>query len=838
METYKKTRKLQNSKNQKIFWKLVGFFGARFWLLLLIVVFISYGQTLFMLPWQDDNALFFKLAHIQEPAGFLGKGIFGEGAYRYTAFFYYPVYLLFGHQPFFYFLQGFIFYFLSVYVVYAIVLRIFDKQTAKITSFLYACGYLASDGYIRIFNSVVTSLSVILISSLFYFYWSYFQKRRLWFYLFALFSFIVASEIAPARTHYLIGVIFLFEVCFSIWQSGLGSIYKSVFRIFPFTLIFYKYFLENADSRSQNVVSFVKNLLNGKLAELYGFLGSLTNLFVPDWVTRRVNIFLFSLFLGALLLLVFKNLKSKFFIILLAAMLVAWRFLAEKIFRIPSINPSAYQINLVYFGGVLIFIFTLIAFLFKAKYRKYYLFFLGWIVLNLLSYSAYSPEVIFESINRYFAHSFFALTVLMGVIYKSFAREKKGKFLAAVFLLWGLGNLTYAFAYQNRLLRERTLPVKSFYQSLAAALPKIEKGDLIYFEVADDARGYFADAFSVAQMPEETAIAWRYGLDRYDFYLSSDYNDFINKVRKNSIPKEKIHPFFYSKANGLVSVRDQFISGIRSCVPHPTLTLRVSAKPKPESLHFLEDKNFPREDVLKYLNAKNDFYKNTKAIVSSSWQERIAKNLIDSNLDTAWQADRVTWDKKKTFFGFDLGKEILAERLVWINAFGNNTPTSYEVEVSLDGVNWKKVAEVNEVKRIDAKHPNEIRFLPSRVRFVRMIITHTLNSDSAGIAEAWVIPAGLEKHSALELENYLASPQAAMITGVAKVNVFWQAEGIAGWTNDNATFLNLALDGRVREYTLTIPCRGISLKDVKLESSKLPLEIDFREIRINHYLDK
>ena len=34
--------------------------------------------------------------------------------------------------------------------------------------------------------------------------------------------------------------------------------------------------------------------------------------------------------------------------------------------------------------------------------------FCSWILINLASYSAYSPTVIFNSINRYFAHSFFA----------------------------------------------------------------------------------------------------------------------------------------------------------------------------------------------------------------------------------------------------------------------------------------------------------------------------------------------------------------------------------------------------------------------------------------------
>lgn len=67
--------------------KLIKFISKYYLTIILLVLVISFGQTLLMIPWQDDNALFFKLAHIQERAGFLGSGIFGERAYKYTAFF-------------------------------------------------------------------------------------------------------------------------------------------------------------------------------------------------------------------------------------------------------------------------------------------------------------------------------------------------------------------------------------------------------------------------------------------------------------------------------------------------------------------------------------------------------------------------------------------------------------------------------------------------------------------------------------------------------------------------------------------------------------------------------
>mgnify|MGYP001609329405 CR=1 FL=1 len=163
----------------------LGYIVKRYyWVIILLVLFVSYGQTLFMLPWQDDNALFFKLAHIKEPAGYLGKGIFGEGPYKYTAFFYYPIYLIFGFRPFFYFAFGLLLYTVSIYVVYKITVKMLDKNAGMLAGFLYAGGLIASDGYIRIFNSAITSLSVVLVLLFFYAYWKFYkEKMNLWYFL-------------------------------------------------------------------------------------------------------------------------------------------------------------------------------------------------------------------------------------------------------------------------------------------------------------------------------------------------------------------------------------------------------------------------------------------------------------------------------------------------------------------------------------------------------------------------------------------------------------------------------------------------------------------------------
>ena len=129
----------------EIFKKVIYFFEKRYWVFLFLIVLIAYGQTLVMLPWQDDNALFFKLANIEGRAGYLGAGPFGEGAYKYTAFLYLPIYLLFNFRTEFYFAYTLVLYFLAKkiqQIIFSLFLRVTRRKNwaVYLTAILFAPG--------------------------------------------------------------------------------------------------------------------------------------------------------------------------------------------------------------------------------------------------------------------------------------------------------------------------------------------------------------------------------------------------------------------------------------------------------------------------------------------------------------------------------------------------------------------------------------------------------------------------------------------------------------------------------------------------------------------------
>ncbi len=838
--------------------KLVHWLGKNYWLFLLILVAVSYGQIIAMLPWQDDNAIFFKLAHIQESAGYLGRGIFGEGPYKYTAAFYYPLYLLFGYDSIYYFVFGFLMYFLSVIVLYRVAAKIFDEDFGKLSSFLYACGYMASDGFIRLYNNVITSLSVVIVSLLLYCYWLYFKKRKLLFYFLAVALFYLAIEFARARTHYLIAPIIIFELIFTVFGKKIKYAFQSILRLIPFTFIFYKYFMENPDTRSQRVSVFIGSLLKGDFTVLYGYLSSLSNLFIPDWFTHNFHFLLYSVIFIILVYFLFKRRKMSWLILCNIPLALLWYVLSRKIYQIPSLNPSAHQLGLAYLGGIILTILSTIFFYIRKELKVYYLLFAFWILVSLASYSAYNPSVIYDSINRYLSHSFFALTILIVLIYRNFEKEKLSKFLVLVLIVfYGLGNLVSAFSYQKKLLKFRTKPVKEFYQQLSYILPKIEKGDILYFDVAPDARGYFADAFSVAQMPDTTAIAWRYKIDRYDFFMAEGYQSFIKQVSENNIPQEKIYTFFYSKNTGLVSTKTDFLKSDNglfkdevvanqssqfehvfknsySCVIQPTLSFAISAKPDLENVNLIFKEDFSVTDAITYAKTKYYFYNSAKIFTSSEWKERVGSNLIDDNPDTAWQADRVTWDKEDTFFGFDLGRVQTVGRLAWINAFSNSTPTLYSIETSLDNKKWTKALIVENVNRIENGELKEVVFNPVPTRYIKMVLTKTLNQDSPGISESWIIPPNLDGYSISSLEKMAKSSQVAILEDKSMVSVFWKSNSVEGWKSDNTTSFQLITDGKIRNYVVKIPCSGTKLTEIKFDGFQFPLDLVVKNIRISY----
>lgn len=548
-----------------------------FLVILFLVVLISYGQILGMYVWEDDNALFFKLANIDGSAGFLGEGPLGIGVYKYTAFFYIPIYYFFRFNTVAYFAYAFILYALTTFCVYKVYKEIIGKTGGQVAGFLYACGFIASDGFIRLYNSIITSLSIIFVSFLTLFYWKFYQTQKLNWYVFSLLTFFLALEFARARTHYLIAIILLFEFIFLTFKKPLGSVFYSIIRLLPFGFLFYRYFVVGADPRTGQIGNLIHALQKGEFYQLYSFMASVGNLVYPRWfldtlLNIQTVILKFTggpfakyilLILSAFIIvtLLKDNVRKKLLIPVFLSLIICWHILSTKIFVTPFLRIGQPELLTVFAGGCILILALLVGYLLSGDKKKlFYVLFL-WVIINVSAYSIYNPLTPYVAINRYFAHSFFAFIGVVALLCTITSKYKN--LVIAVAIIWGIGNLFNAFSYQKSILQSRSNPSRQFYNQLKEYVPNVEKGDIFYFDVADDAQGSFESAFSVAQMPEETAIAWRYGVDRYDIKRLIKFDDLVNLFKegsftdkdKHKIPLNKIHTFYYSE-NVLVDTSD------------------------------------------------------------------------------------------------------------------------------------------------------------------------------------------------------------------------------------------------------------------------------------------
>jgi hypothetical protein len=396
----------------------------------------------------------------------------------------------------------------------------------------------------------------------------------------------------------------------------------------------------------------------------------------------------------------------------------------------------------------------------------------------------------------------------------------------------------------------------------------VEKESVFYFDVADDSRSYFADAFSVASMPETTAIAWRYGVDRYDLYRVTEFKQLLALLKEKDLPIENIHSFFYSRQRlvnttdvlrkmlktksikqkidfSIEEEQDNILitpkNKISSILPNEfELQIRGIAK-SPNDLLFPFTKNpklqtniISKSDVLRelafeYKTDKQEFVTKTKVATSSNWRENLGQNLIDNDTNTLWQSDRVLWGQgQEAVITLDLGESITIDRLVWVNAYANNSPTVYKIESSLDGKNWSELKEVNINSRIESTQRQIISFPTTTAKFVKLRFLKSLNLDSPGIAEIWVVDTKYKELDINQLEEFINEPFGFLpsaksyeevlreLNFIGEIDVYWKNNKSDIWMNLEHSKFSLRYNSDLAKVSFILPAGGTEIKMIKL----------------------
>lgn len=849
-----------------------------------LTVLIAYGQTLGMYFWQDDSALIFKLQHPLEAAGSYGQGIIGEGPYKYLITPFVPFFPFFGLNPFGYFLVGLFAYFISTAAFYLFSSQLFQsKKGGFISTLIFAAGYIGSDTMFRISNSWQTNFGLTLALLSFWAYVKFFKDRlRLLFYAASLLFFYLAVEFVYVRSHSLVVPVLALDLLFTFSAFRLAKMPGLVLRQVPFWFLFYTRYLGETMG-SSGLKSVLKDLLDGKVEVLASFFATLGNSIVPNVLQAKFlkstgsheQVILFLLFTVCSLFLLGvlstgRRVKLITVILLSGAFLLNKSFMGKDLFWYRS--PADFIA-----GGLGLYIPILVLSLavtfWKDMKNLSLVLFFGLIFLasQILGYFIQYQDAIFFTTHRYLSYSFAGYSLILGTVFLGLLEKQKKIALLASLPLVGvlLTNLYLGLSYQNKFIAEVSRPTSQFYKDLKTNVPGIRKGAVFHFDI--DSRNFyqqqFRNFFSVGSMPESTALAIYYGVDRYDLSLVEDFDELLYKLSTKQAEIDNIYNFYYG-ASGLVSttetVRDLFKNGSTPEIldseqnavktsPLTPMLLTIKAQVVPE----ISKITYPyspsgqksgqytfseKQKMLSYLLSRDGYFKNVVAKSLSEWKFQEVFNVTDNNLSTSWRGHRIYWhDNRHEQLTLDLGLNREVGEVVWTNWTHTLTPTRYTIDLSEDGENWTTVKKVPDgPERRDGEVVEE-KFEKTKARYVRMDIKATLSNDAPALKEIEVVDAALsdvDVQKALAFVNnpfdYVQNEEEmglilSRVPTLLNIAVEWETDRSA-----DSREVAVGSFSKLNTYEFILPPGGTKFKNIKVGVPNAPVKLEVQSATLQN----
>ena len=879
-------------------------------LVLFLFLLFSYGQTFKMNFWRDDYTMLFKLQHSLERASHFGEnGLIGSGPYKFILIphaLFFPIFKL---NPTGYFVVGLILYAGAMYAIYLFVNELLkNKKAAFFASLVFAAGYIASDGLFRIINSWQNSIGQILAVLAFAAYVKFFNKGKLKYYFLGLGLYFASIEFVYVRSHSLIIIIFALDLLLGLLPNFKKGLIAFAIRQIPFWVLFKLWYLQSDQVKGAGIIGrAVSIFVNHNFGELTPLFASIGNVLVPDKLQTRlisittrlflggepvsgqifwINIFVSIVFIFMTILIVRLAKLSKRYclfpiIFLLLTLILNQYFVSGNYYWYKDIQTIAS--GMIGMASFVIFLFIFVVFWNKNR-RTGTLVLLGWatIVSQVFGYFLVYKDAIYESTHRYLSGAFIGYCLLMGGLVSVFlwTKTKSGLKLinyvglAGLFILI-LINLKLNISSQSKFVREISIPSKQFYKELKINVPEFEKGSLFYFDIQDSSfyQHQFDEFSSVGSMPNSTAIAVYYGVDRYDFFLTSNYNEVLAKIVKKELSTAQVYSFFYG-ANGLKNTTNDFrnlllnggreINKISSPVKfenkftaeqkHDALTplllrMDISLSPlfdKFGDKQLTSSTNYSlseKLDFINYLKSKKDYYKISKAIALSDWQYQKIDNILDNDINTSWRGDRLYWhDNLKDAVTVDLGKNKRVSKIIWVNWNHYWTPTSYTIEVSLNNQVWMVVKKVENAKeRKDGEVVIE-EFPSVLARYVRMNLSKTVTDDSPAIAEIEVVEDKYFKVDIINADSFIKNPFAGTVDNnelIVIYNAFAPLAEIVVSVNTDKGKLADAVSipvnmGKRAVYQGVIPAYGTNVESITLEIKNIPTLVNLYDLSMRN----
>ncbi len=840
--------------------------------LIFILTSIAYGQTLKMYFLIDDNALIYKLQHINEYTGFWGKGIIGEGPYRHIVDQFVLFYPIFGVNTAPYFMVGVLLYFfagLALYIFVNFLTR--NKLIALGASAIFASGYVGSESMFGIVNSWQTTRGIIMALVTFFLFYHYIKSKNIIFYLLSVTLFFFSLDTVYIRAHGLVFAILFFDILFWPVLLKVSSIVQFIVRQTPFLLIhYYVYFRATAYVKSLGIFDFLHDIfVDGNFLIATIPLQNLGNLFIPDMLTSYVN----------------------------------------KIISDSVVLPNELSIGSILAG---IFILFLSIYILSRSYKserflnKVLIFSLIFSVANFMVFWARETNHTLWTTHRYFLYSFVGVSLFWATAF--YLISKNLRFKNALKVLTFTVIIVYLFLginYQKEFNERRSFPAQKFFSSFKKSMPSIPKEAVIYFNLMNDRRiqGEFGSFFG-GMFSEAGNLAILGDVDDYtsDFLVTYDINEVKRFLGEGKTSLDKVFTFYYGD-EGLIDTSQitrellitskeitldtqQFSSstsfrtsgGVFTTSTHfeesgefttgenPVVTISVpdntpslvpsvlsfsmSVSPNITPLPYqTKGQSFDidskeKNKIFSYLLSQNNFRKTAVGTSASFWKEQEAKLALDGRLETAWRGHRGYWDdidrnitRNIEYFQVDLRHIATVGQIMWVSAQRPLVPTHYKILTSTDGKEWQLVKEVTGGNVLPEGTVIFDSFKPTPARYLKMEILATYGNDGPEIKEFEVLESRFAELDRKVVEKVRQAPFAeietlsdfnnawAFVQQNASLRFYYQSSADGKQDETRYVDIPVVIDGKLHQYSIDLPATGINWTQFTIGGFNFPAEI-------------
>lgn len=509
----------------------------------LVIIVVSFFHEVFRMQfWKDDYALLYNLQQ-KEPFYF---------PYHHMVDLHAPFFPLFGINPLGYFSLGVLFVFISSVVFYWFVYKLFsNKMIAFMASLIYITSPVGIDSVLMAMTFatdyfVLTLFLLILIGIT-----TFYQKKKIIYYLFSIILLGVSIELMPYRTFYLSGVIILFEVI--NLKPSLPSVIKKLFNflrrrikstsaiiIFPFS-----------KKEKASVVNFTLRQL------LLIFIWFFTLYIIPVYLLPDA-------------LKYHPETSAKLYQGIVDYRLVLNPLLSIVNILFAGIAYIFYQNFYVYNFSVamvllaitsLFFLYLLMRFLKKDKQLlNIFVFSVGYLYLTLLAFYPVSSREVMIAAHRYLTDSLPAYSILIICIYiflSSICKyRRKLKLLPILFFLSVLMLNTYTTQIYLKDFNTRSYYSTQFSIQMKKFIPNLPKNSLIYIKPSDDADANYreVDTYRGGHYDERAYFAVLYNMKQEDLNpVITDYAILLTTYKKNPAGINKVFGF-QNSPEGLTSI--------------------------------------------------------------------------------------------------------------------------------------------------------------------------------------------------------------------------------------------------------------------------------------------